>query len=216
MEDDIRPEKIGFLELLYGIIFQPGATLDKVAKEVPLLYSFIILFGVTFINLMVTYLTMNSRVPIPAEIGMAGSVLEQFWSFFAIIGIILILLFTLVKWYLNTGILHLTAEFLGGNGRALSLLAVLGCVPLPTIFVAPLEVLLYALNIPRVYMVSLPFSIWVFILMIIGIRSTYGFSMARSLGTILVPVGVMIAIMFILVFSTIGFIVPLIQNFQRF
>lgn len=216
MEDDNHPDKISFLELLYGIVFQPGQTLEKVANEVPLLYSFIILFGVTFINLMVTYLTMNPRGTIPGEIGIVSSVFEQFWPLFATIGISLILVLTLVRWYIGAGILHLTAEFLGGKGRAISIFAVLGCIPLPTIFVAPLAVLLYALNIQSGYMISLPFGIWVFVLMIIGLRSAYGFSTARALATIMVPVGAFLAIATILVLSTISFIVPLIQNFQKF
>lgn len=210
------PDKIGFLELLYGIVFQPGHTLEKVAKEVPLLYSFIILFGVTFVNLMVTYLTLNPRSAIPDEIGMFSSALEQLWPLFATIGISLLLVFTLVRWYVSAAILHLTAELLGGKGRAISIFAVLGCITLPTIFMAPLVVLLYALNIQSGLMISLPFGIWVFVLMIIGLRSTYGFSVARALGTIIIPVGVFLAIITILVLSTVGFMVPLVQNFQKF
>lgn len=216
MEDENHPDKIGFLELLYGIIFQPGYTLEKVAREVPILYSFIILFGVTFINLMVSYLTMNPRVTIPEEIGMASSALKQFWPFFATIGISLILVFTLVRWYIGTGILHLTAEFLGGKAQAISAFAVLGCITLPKIFIAPLLVLQYAFNIQSGYMVSFPFGIWVFVLMIIGLRSTYGFSTARALATIMVPVGFFLAIVTILLLSTMSLILPLIQNFQKF
>lgn len=211
--DKISP--MGFLELLYGILFQPTGTLARIAREVPLLYSFTIFLGVNLINLLITFLTARGEfnsfargLDLPPD-GL-GPVIT-------VVGTVVLLLFALVRWYIGTGILHLTAEFFGGQGRALSLLAVLGCAALPAIFTAPVEVLLYALNAPAFLgtLMGLPLGIWGLYLMIIGLRETYRFSSSRAIAVFVIPFVAVLFIGIILVLAVVSLLVPLLSTFPE-
>jgi hypothetical protein len=163
-----------FLELIYGILFQPAETLRDISRKQALGQSIAILVTVTLFTAWTGYFTLWSK------------------AFFVIANILL----TLFMWFFGSAIAHLVAELLGGCGSAKGLLAAYGYVQIPRIFSVPIFVFaaFFSESVMAGVLIITGFIlvVWEFILRVIAIRETYAFSTGRAVLTLVAPFAVLL------------------------
>lgn len=99
---------------------------------------------------------------------------------------------SLIGLAVGVAFLHLFARILGGRNKYLKLFQALGFAALPNLLAAP-----FLLLDPSLAVGGLALSasgIWSFVLGVIAVREVYGFSTARALGAVFLPVIVTIAL----------------------
>jgi len=175
---------LGFLELVYGVLFEPVKTLKRVAQHPPLVVALLL---VTILGLagMAMWLLTISRVlnqsAAPAAMDQARSLL--------VLGSVLIFLWGYIKWFSYSAFISLAAEMLGGVGKARGVAAAVGLSLIPTILIIPVQLLNFYLASTAFLLISvLVVWLWVTVLMVIGVREVHGFSTRRSLLAVLSPV----------------------------
>jgi hypothetical protein len=163
-----------FLELIYGILFQPAATLRDISRKQALGQSITMLVAVTLFTAWTGYFTLWSKA-------------------IFVIGNILL---TLFMWFFGSAIAHLVAELLGGCGSAKGLLAAYGYVQMPRIFSVPMFVFaaFFSESVMAgiLLITGLVLVVWEFVLRVIAIRETYTFSTARAVLTLVAPFAVLL------------------------
>ncbi|MEW6276678.1 MAG: Yip1 family protein [Bacillota bacterium] len=184
----------GFLELVYGVLFEPVAAFSRVVQRLPLGQTVLIF---TLVNLLVAFmngLVMSRLMHHPAADHMAVMMVKAMTPVLVILG----LTFQFAKWFTYSALLHLLAEFLGGRGRAVGVWTVAGLASLPGIFLVPVNLLLllfgvrgFALSL-LVYLFGFLVLIWGMILLILGIRQEHALSAGRAAAVVLLPVGAVV------------------------
>jgi len=223
-------EKAGeltFVELCYGILFQPRETFNRMVDKPPVFYGFLILIGVTILQNIVevivgvpSSLAQMNQMPggIPREMQAVFDVLTQ--PGFAILAGVLGLIFGVFWWFVNSAVLHLLAELFGGKGRGMGVMAVTGASLLPGILLIPVQVLIYALDGPRwvVTLLAVIMAVYTYIILpVMGIARVHRFGTGRAVATVLTPLGVFIlgTILFIgTMVAMMGMMMPILQGIR--
>lgn len=113
------------LENLYDVLFQPTVAMRNVAANKKVGQALAVFFLSVTIPVWAVYFGLQS-------IGMPQ----------AINAILLVqVIGSLLMWIVGSALLHLIAEFLGGQGSAIGLFAALGFAQFPRLFIVPLWVL---------------------------------------------------------------------------
>ena len=194
----------GFLELVYGVLFDPLPAFRKIAAKPPVGLAVLIFtlvnVAVAIMSVLVMSRSMNQHLP-GMEIPMT-----RFMNAAMPVMVVLSLVSNYIGWFLVSGLFHLLAEFLGGRGRAIGVFAVTGLSSLPLIFLVPVNllILLWGLKsfaaVVIMPLLSLIVVIWWLILLILGIRQVHGFSTGRAVAAVLLPVaGVIILVVILMV-----------------
>ncbi len=181
-----------FLELVYGMLFEPGKTIEKVVQKPPL--------GV--VALVVAILSVPSSLmgmliiskPLNAAVGHPFSGIGSFMS----LGIILGLFWGYMKWFGYGAIVHLAADLLGGDGAVRGVFAVTGLAGLPLIFNIPVQFLGYWFGGGATVLAilgGLVFGVWSIVLLVAGVRRAHGLSLGRAALAVFTPA---LALMFLL------------------
>lgn len=187
-------QQMGFLELIYGILFDPADTFKKVAEAPPIGLSILIFSLVNITAIFMSFLTffhlLNKSLPVGRANLTAIILLVVFFG----------LLAKFCNWLLSTSVFHLLAELLGGRGSVKGLLAIVGLSYLPFIFLAPVELLLliWGLNsvvIVLVIILNLLIFVWWLALMVLGVRQEYCFSAGSALAAVFLPISPFILIL---------------------
>jgi hypothetical protein len=194
-----------FIELLYGIIATPVATLRNVAQRPrpPIGPSLLIYLVVIFVNVLAGGASLlqvwraflegfaqnAGGLPVPIDAMPSGVGLVLGVAFFA-------LLWAPVSLFFKTGALNLMGVFFGGRGDGRKLLAAFGLTYAPTLVSVPVGLLLG--NRPSLsglaVAVTLGILVWRLILDIIAIREVHGLDTGRAAGAALVPLGVFLGL----------------------
>lgn len=201
----IEEKSLGLAELVYGVLFNPVKTFRSISKNPPLLHGFLIFFGVVILTSLTNTLAPLSFSP-TAEL---DTTLARTRSLIGIIGAI----FALIGWFVEAGLFQLVAEFFGGKGRAVGVLTVLALAGIPKVLVIPFQVVSYFLAGSffgrfLVIAASIIVFIWWAVLLVIGLREIQKFSTARSLATLLIPLGILGLIIIIFALVLVGLIIP--------
>ena len=180
----------GILDIVYGVLFEPGETFARFAQEPPLV-SIVIIFLVLNLAGVLTgfyttpvYLDRISEWP-----GIAGPGANQaMLSFVAIFGFLL----SAIKWFFMAGLLHLLAELYGGTGTAKSVWAVYGAAGLPVLFMLPLQIGAGLFNTGMWYdfitgLLTLGLYIWCVVLLVIGLREVHHITTGRAVLVVITP-----------------------------
>lgn len=180
------PGRQGFLELIYGVLFEPRRALAAVAASPPLgasvlLFSLVSLAGAVMGTLVSAHLFRYHPVGIhwflPAAPFMAAA------SF----------LFQYLKWMLTSALIHLAAGLLGGQGKAAGILCVTALASLPALWLVPVDFLLLILGARgAVFMVvtallGLAAFLWGTGLVVLGASFVYGLTLSRALLAVILP-----------------------------
>lgn len=183
------PEKFGFLELIYGVLLDPLPTLRQIAVQPPVGLTVLIFTLVSVMNVLSNVLVTAGK----GDLILPGLPQTATQAIQALIPAITLLWLVLkyLKWFVYSGVLHLVATLLGGHGYVQGVFAVTGLAILPSLFIVPLNLLLYWVTAPFftiiVTLLSLLIYIWGIILVIIGLREVYNFSIGKVLLVLFLP-----------------------------
>ncbi len=194
-ENTSPPEPpMGFLDIIYGVFFDPRATFRRLAARPPfglaiLIFTLVNLAG-TLMGALVGYRltlppghpSMGMNWPAPAApLVAAGGLVFQY-----------------VKWVVVSALLHLTAGLLDGKGSAKGILSVTALAALPALVMVPVDLLLLLLDIRGTALTVITASlglavlVWGVVLVVLGLMEVYHFSASRALLTVLLPPAVFI------------------------
>lgn len=156
-----------FLDLSWGILFEPSDTLRRAAQDPPLWGGFI------------AVLLASTVAAVTSSFGMGMG------SFTALL--IITLLVGLGTWVLRTAVWRFLSELLGGTGSARALFAGTGLSQLPRVFAAPGALLSAAAGSGVGFLVSLGVGVWILVLNALAVRETEGLSLPVSVAVVLAP-----------------------------
>lgn len=192
--------RTGFLELVYGVLFEPVTTFRRIAAGPPLGTAVLIFTLVNLISaLMSTFIAHRLAGQSPYGMHMAW-LMQAAAPVLAGAGLVL----QYVKWYLFSALIHLTAGLTGGRGPAAGTLTVVALSALPSIILAPVDLilLLAGLRGPVItavmILLGLLILIWSAVLIVIGLREVHAISTGQSLLAVLLPPLALLVILFIL------------------
>ncbi|OAT79753.1 Yip1 family protein [Desulfotomaculum copahuensis] len=194
------PGRTGFLELVYGVLFDPASTFRRVAAGPPLGTAVLVFTLVNLISALMSALLAH-RLAYRGPNGMHMAWLMQAATpVLAATGLVL----QYVKWYVFSALIHLTAGLTGGRGRAAGTLTVVALSVLPSIILVPVDLilLLAGLHGPAVTVVmillGLLILVWSVVLVVLGLREVHAISTGQSLIAVLLPPLVLLVILFVL------------------
>lgn len=196
----------GFLEIVYGVLFEPVRTMKKVAENPPLTAA---LLSFTIISLLGAVMGLLAFSKFLSQ-GYDAAGIDQLLPGAQVLvpaGLFISLIFSYIKWFCYSAIINLVAELLGGRGSARGVFAAFGLAGLPLILIIPFQFLAYwygtgvfAVNV-LLMLVWLVLGIWSGLIFVIGIREVHALSTGRSVLVLLIPC---LALVLLLVLSVIG------------
>jgi len=184
---------------LYGVITRPVPTLNEIARERPAGWAFMVYIGVTFLTAAASFYSQQAYDTFD----------EVMFEFGITIPIPLILaaaiLFGIASIFVSTALIHFFARLFGGQGGYWNLFSAYAFAGFPMIIAVPVTFVAGFLGLFGMIisgLVSFALSIWVLVLMILGIRESHGLSTGMSILAyilqfvilIIIPVVVIIAI----------------------
>ena len=184
-------------DIIYGILFEPVKTMKMIVQKPPVGTTVIIIILLSLVELLTELYTSTRGGPsnLGLDLGMPfrqamdfSQALRAAAPVLAVLGV----LFYFIKWFFYSALLHLLAEFFGGQGKAKTVFTVYGLASLPTVFFIPLNVLailLFPSSFTAVTTIAgLGVFIWGVILLTIGLREAHQISTGRTLVVIFTPV----------------------------
>lgn len=195
----------GLIELVYGVLFSPVQTFRRISQDPPVFFGFLIFLTVIILTSLVSSLTPPSLTK-SAEL---TAILAQTRPVIGIISVI----FALIAWFMEAGLFQLLAEFFGGKGRAVGVLTVLALAGVPKVLVIPFQVISYLSGgspVGRFLVIaaSLAAFVWWAVLLVIGLREIQKFSTARSVATLVIPMGILAITVLVFALALVGLIIP--------
>lgn len=208
---------LGFLEIIYGILFDPVKTSRRLAENPPLLLTLIIVTLVNAAGALMNLLTVRTIGP-----GWMDPALAQMMASMAPFLIISGFFLWYAKWLGYGAILHLTAQLLDGKGGPRGTLVAYGLAGLPALLMLPVEGLVAITNAGEslasliLGLFGLVAFVWSVVLLVIGLREVHQFSTGRAVVAVLAPVGVIILLAIVLsIVISFGFMtmLPVLPGF---
>jgi hypothetical protein len=145
----------GFLELVYGMLFEPGKTLHSVAQRPSLTIALALVTALTLAGVLIWLLTVSQAID-----QLAGSAAEGFFPAAVkpvlALGAVLMFIWGYIKWLGYSALVSLTAELLGGVGRSRDVAAIAGLALIPTILLIPAQLLNLYLDAALLMLISVP------------------------------------------------------------
>ena len=205
-----KTQGAGFLEITYGVLFEPTRTMAEMAQRPPLVQA---LLAVTLAGLAGSVAFSLALYRLAG--GLEGS--GAFTRAFLPAGLVLGLFWSYVKWAGASALLHLAAELLGGRGTARSVLAATGFAAIPSLFLAPVQLLAgwaghsYTAAVILI-LAGLAVSIWTLALLVIALRELHCISGLRALLAVFSPllaIFLLVLSLFLASFITAVIFVPI-------
>lgn len=193
----------GFLELLYGVFFEPRTTMKRVAGRPPLGHAALV---VTILSALGTAMWLLTAASVLGRVLHAAS-LDPFASVFqalAPLAAVTVFLWGFLKWFVYSSVLSLAAELLGGLGRARGVFAASGLAGLPALLMAPVQLISYGTGAENLAgsvlsgLAGVTVAIWSIVLTVMGVREVHGLSIGRSVLAVLSPYLAMITFLLFL------------------
>ncbi len=182
----------GFLDIIYGIIFQPTATLRELTRHK-------VMIGRSLAIMALAYLIRGTC----AGLYVAGIAdLAHRGSFAVVVGIVSIVM-GIAFHFVRVAILHLIAAFFGGRGAGPMLFSLTGLCETPALLFGIVAL------IPQSWVVSLvttALGIWIAVLTIAAIRESEGLSTGRAVAVFFTPLVVTVALGVICIILMVSFI----------
>ena len=163
-----------FLENIYGILFEPQKTIEKIIDTQPVWQAFSIIAA----------LSLASAI-LGQKIGFAG--VYDFIFFFGNVAAIFIS--SLIIWFSLAGFFEITARIFGDENNFKKLLSLMGFALLPWILTAPL--ILIKINLPLIIIsIILEILVWIWsiILVFLSVKQLYKLSIKKTLLFFAMPV----------------------------
>ena len=206
--EDVQPEPLGFLELLYGVLFDPWNTLESVAKNPPVGIAFIIATIVMIASVISGLLAIQGDVlALNQELGYDFSAIFSGFSMVALVFFIMFMYFLFL--FLFSGYLHLFGEFLGGSGSSIGVFVLVCLSQLPYIFTVPVNIILpYLGTVGMVFagVISIGVYAWGIVILVIGLEKTINITTGKAVLAVLSPIILGIVFIVLLIVLVIAFV----------
>ncbi|MDF9407609.1 YIP1 family protein [Pelotomaculum isophthalicicum JI] len=199
-----EPRRQDFLELVYGVLFDPLRTLEAVAKKPPVALAFLIFTVICILDVTMGLLTVSRAM----TAGLYNNDLENFLSSFralAPLGAVFGLFWGYLKWFGYSAFIHLAAELLGGKGVATGVLVVVGLAGMPSIFMVPVNLLSLWLGTGGLIIIALAglaTVVWSVVLLVIGLKQVHGLTAGRSFLVVVSPF-LLLLVLFIIIIAAL-------------
>lgn len=178
-------------EILYDILFQPAIGMKIIAEQ-------------KNVGQAVVVFTLSVMMPIGA---LCFGLMTTGMSTMVNMMIIFKILGSLVIWIIGAAIWHLVAEFFGGKGTAVGLLAALGFAHAPRIFIVPLWALIAVMPPSNktllMTMSVLVVMLWSLFLDLVAIKEIHQLSMSKAVLVLVTPL-LFVGILCVIGFTFIG------------
>ncbi|CUH96491.1 putative membrane protein [Propionispora sp. 2/2-37] len=180
-------------ENVYDVLFRPQEAMRKIADNQNILQSVLVVFVSVLIPMWALYFSLKTGGFQQA----AGVVLT-----FELLG-------SLLVWILGAAVWHLVAEFFGGRGSVLGLLAALGFAHFPRVLFVPLWVFSSLMpEVIRPVLLAVSFLViifWNLLLNVYAFKGTYRISTAKATLILLTPMlaGMVIAAVLVVLVSAL-------------
>lgn len=178
---------------VYDVLFQPRTAMRRIAESRTIGQAFVVFLVSALIPTWAVYFGLEAA-GIPKAIDII---------------ILVQVLGSLIIWLVGAAVWHMIAEFLGGKGTALGLLAALGFAHFPRIFIVPLWVVA-AIMPPGLKpflmaLAGLVVMFWTLALDVAAIREAHGISGAKAVLVLLTPMlaVVVLAVVIVSLVSTV-------------
>jgi hypothetical protein len=182
----------GFLEIVYGILFEPVKTLKRAAQRPPLAFALLLVTILSLAGVLMWLITISRMLNDSSGPSVMGHFSSPARSLL-VLSAVIIFLWSYIKWFSYSAFISLAAEILGGVGKARGVAAAVGLSLIPTILIIPAQILNYYLASTAFLLISvLLVWAWVTVLMVIGVREVHGFSTGRAVLAVLSPMFVLV------------------------
>ncbi|MBN2055074.1 YIP1 family protein [bacterium] len=173
-----------FLQTLFGVFVKPSRLSRRIIARKPMVTS--VLMVLLAVAGTVVYGPLTGA-PVPVE-----------WTdLLARFGVRCGIMFAGL--FLAAGLLHLSADLMGGGGSGAALLALLCIGTAPLILLAPIGLLLHSIGLSVIgwipTTVDFVIMVWMLVLYLVFIKETYRFKAGKALLTMLLPLCVMLFVM---------------------
>lgn len=182
-----------WLETAVGVVTEPVPTLGAIVRAAPLGAAFLLIAFISILSAVTTVAQLRAAPIVPGAPPLPIPEGPITWIVAIIVGPIL----GIVGSAIVAGILHVVALMLGGKGPYKGLFCGLAFASIPSLFQIPLQLAGIALG-PVVQaivgIVSFGISIWTVALAVICVRENNGFSTGRAVAVVLIPLGLVVAL----------------------
>ena len=203
---------MSFFELIYGAVFQPKKTFASVGQEKPLAKCLLIFTLVLLLTELLWQGQLRSfgevfltDLEIPYNLSAESSYSMAIFQDIFLIMTVFFILFSITVLFVQTGLLNLVGELLGGTGNAKGLLCALALATIPSLIISVLDTLIIMVGLPGFISLVLALIgfLWIIILQILAVQGALNLSMGRSIATALLPVIALVIIILALVSSVL-------------
>ncbi|MDD2554542.1 MAG: Yip1 family protein [Desulfotomaculaceae bacterium] len=188
-DDGLEGAPQGFLEIVYGVLFDPVKTMQQAAEKPPLVAAFVI---VTILSLLGTIMGLLTFARVFTQSLDSSGIIPATRSLVPVVASIGLVI-SYIKWFGYSAILHLVADLLGGRGGARGVFAAVGLAGLPHILLTPFQFLGYWYGLENLFvsvlllLAGLAIWIWSSIILVVGLRETHRLSTGRSVIVFVIP-----------------------------
>lgn len=215
----LRPP--GFLELIYGVIFDPAGTFRRIAGSPPMGKALLAFSTVKVLSALVFLVggLFTTRSMLDSLPGHPGQVMDGMLRAMAPVVAFFGLLYEYIKWFVYSGTLYLLAGLSGGRGKAAGVLAATGLASLPALLFLPVQMLVLVLGGGvtggsvisglLIFLTWIAVLVWGVVLVVIGIRETQGISTGRAVLVAFTPAALAVLILILLVVIIIAVAAPI-------
>ncbi len=177
------------LDILYGLIFQPQATMRELARTKPLLAASLVFVAVYLANML---LQQASRSITETGLGLLPASLA---GLLGAVGAAV----SVAIWFIVAGLFSLLAEIIYGYGNGKGVLTCLGFAAFPGIFGPALYYASILVNLEPLGMVFYVISIlWVIGLQVLALREALTLTTTQAILVYLLPVVMLLGILVLL------------------
>ena len=206
--DTAESKPIGFLELVYGILFDPRRTFEAIAPKPPIGMAIVILIIVMVLSMLSGIIAMGSSVIDPYQVFGedpfraydAGIDLGSSIATIIFIAPFILFIYLLVL-FIYSGYLHIVGEVLGGRGSSRGVFVVVCLSQLPYIFDIPVTFVaqfLGYLGIALMVIANIGVFVWSVVIQVLGLSKTLRLSTGRSTLAVFSPLLLMLIFIFLL------------------
>lgn len=214
-QDPVHEGTASLVELLYGIITQPGEVFRQLAKTPKVLWGLLVFYGVNLFDFVLGYALARpelTNIPPGLPLQLVGVIPTLARNLFLAF-LIFIFFFSGAMWFVASGVFSLLAQLLGGNGNGKGLLSAMGFAVVPGLFSALVEAVVSLLGLPRfISMVTaLGVGIWILVLQVLAIRDTQSISGGRAALVFFLPLIVLFIAGMVIMAVLVSSLLPLIK-----
>lgn len=222
LEKEPQKSSPGFLELIYGVLFDPVKTFQRAADDLPLGRTVLIFTLVKILSasmiLWYTSDTLASELTSGGMPGLEANLVSEIIQIVIPVFIIMVLVYEYIKWFVYSGLLSLLADLMGGKGRAVGAMISTGLASLPSLLFVPFQIIAAAFGGKGLsdivnFLVLVIVLIWGFILVVIGLRETQRLTTGSAVLVALIPALSFIVLFILLIILVITMMAPIISNF---